>query len=148
MRSPHFLFAYLLSGFATLWGASSHAQVNPDQTLGAESSVVILGLEVRGELGDVIEGGATRGENLFHSFSEFNIGQSERVFFYSPEGISNILSRVTGSRTSNIDGILGTVGESDAALFLMNPNGIVFGENASLDVQGAFTATTAAGIRL
>lgn len=147
MRSSRFLFACLLSSFAAFWEAPSYAQINPDQTLGEESSIVAPEL-VGEDSADVIRGGAARGENLFHSFSEFNIGQSERVYFYSPEGTSNILSRVTGSSISDINGTLGTTGESDAALILMNPNGIVFGENASLDVQGAFTATTAEGIQL
>ncbi|NEO42033.1 MAG: filamentous hemagglutinin N-terminal domain-containing protein [Moorea sp. SIOASIH] len=83
------------------------AQITPDQTLGNESSVVTPNLTIRGEPGDLIEGGAVRGSNLFHSFQDFNVGQLQRVYFANPAGIENILSRVTGSNISNILGTLG-----------------------------------------
>lgn len=90
---------------------------------------------------DLIEGGARRDSNLFHSFSEFNINNGQRVFFANPAGVDRILSRVTGNTQSNILGTLGVLGNAD--LFLLNPNGIVFGPNARLDVWGSFLATTA-----
>ncbi|NET83680.1 MAG: filamentous hemagglutinin N-terminal domain-containing protein, partial [Moorea sp. SIO1F2] len=117
------------------------AQITPDQTLGNESSVVTPNLTIRGEPGDLIEGGAARGSNLFHSFQDFNVGQLQRVYFANPAGIENILSRVTGSNISNILGTLGVDG--GANLFLLNPNGIVFGQNARLDIAGSFFASTA-----
>ncbi|EGJ34484.1 MULTISPECIES: filamentous hemagglutinin N-terminal domain-containing protein [Moorena] len=117
------------------------AQITPDQTLGNESSVVTPNATIRGEPGDLIEGGAARGSNLFHSFQDFNVGQLQRVYFANPAGIENILSRVTGSNISNILGTLGVDG--GANLFLLNPNGIVFGQNARLDVAGSFFASTA-----
>lgn len=109
------------------------AQIVPDATLGAEQSVVTPT--------DRIEGGALRGANLFHSFQEFNVGEGQRVYFANPEGIENILSRITGGNISNILGTLGV--EGTANLFLLNPNGIVFGENARLDIDGSFVASTA-----
>ncbi|NET63517.1 MAG: filamentous hemagglutinin N-terminal domain-containing protein, partial [Moorea sp. SIO1G6] len=117
------------------------AQITPDQTLGNFSSVVTPNATIRGEPGDLIEGGAARGSNLFHSFQDFNVGQLQRVYFANPAGIENILSRVTGSNISNILGTLGVDG--GANLFLLNPNGIVFGQNARLDVAGSFFASTA-----
>lgn len=104
---------------------------------------------------DTIRGGAIRGSNLFHSFQEFNIGSENGAYFYSPNAeIQNILARVTGRNPSEILGILGTrvfdgnaLTSSNANLFLINPKGIVFGENARLDVGGSFVATTADGIR-
>ncbi|NEP51081.1 MAG: filamentous hemagglutinin N-terminal domain-containing protein, partial [Moorea sp. SIO3C2] len=116
------------------------ADIVPDGTLGNESSVVIPNTTVRGEIGDVIEGGATRGANLFHSFQEFNVGELQRVYFANPSGIENILTRVTGSNISNILGTLGVDGPGN--LFLLNPNGIVFGSQAKLDVAGSFFAST------
>lgn len=112
------------------------AQLTPDDTLGREKSVVTP-QDVR----DLIEGGAIRDSNLFHSFLEFSVNQGQQVYFANPEGIVNILTRVTGNNISNILGTLGVDG--GANLFLVNPNGIVFGENASLDVSGSFLATTA-----
>ena len=112
------------------------AQVIPDRTLGPESSIV------QNRSGtQQVGGGAMRGRALFHSFSMFNIGAGDRTYFESPEGISMIFSRVTGKEISTIDGTLGVSGKAD--LFLMNPNGVVFGKNASLDVQGSATFTTA-----
>ncbi len=147
MRNSRLILVCLLASFTSILGLPARAQLVPDQTLGTESST-ISNTDINGLPADLIEGGATRGANLFHSFSEFNVNEAQRVYFESPAGIDSILSRVTGSNFSDINGLLGTTGESNAALILMNPNGIVFGENASLDVQGAFTATTATGVQL
>ncbi|NEO92801.1 MAG: filamentous hemagglutinin N-terminal domain-containing protein, partial [Moorea sp. SIO3G5] len=98
-------------------------------------------VQVKGALADLIEGGATRGENLFHSFAEFNVGELQRVYFANPSGIQTILTRVTGGNISNILGTLGVDGPAN--LFLLNPNGIVFGHKARLDVAGSFVASTA-----
>ncbi|MFW5666083.1 MAG: filamentous hemagglutinin N-terminal domain-containing protein, partial [Coleofasciculus sp.] len=131
--------AWLLSH----WTTPTVAQVIPDSTLGVEQSVVTPDVIIQGFSADQIDGGAIRGANLFHSFSEFNVGEGQRVYFANPTGIDNILSRVTGTDLSDILGTLGVNG--GANLFLINPNGIVFGKNAQLDVQGAFVASTAEG---
>ncbi|MEW6493953.1 MAG: filamentous hemagglutinin N-terminal domain-containing protein [Cyanobacteriota bacterium] len=117
------------------------AQITPDATLGNESSRVTPNPNVRGLPAELIQGGATRGVNLFHSFTEFNVGNGQRVYFANPVGIENILSRVTGNNLSNILGTLGVDG--GASLFLLNPNGIIFGQNARLDIAGSFVASTA-----
>ncbi|WP_158069541.1 two-partner secretion domain-containing protein [Moorena bouillonii] len=116
-------------------------QITPDNTLGNESSVVTPNVNVKGNLADLIEGGAIRESNLFHSFSDFNVGEMGRVYFANPAGIENILSRVTGTNVSNILGTLGVLG--NANLFLINPNGIVFGPNSRLDLGGSFFGSTA-----
>ncbi|MFN6479723.1 S-layer family protein [Nostoc sp. DedQUE07] len=117
------------------------AQITPDGTLGNNSSKVTPNVNIKGSAADRIDGGAIRGTNLFHSFQEFNVGELQRVYFANPTGISNILTRVTGSNISNILGTLGVNG--NANLFLINPNGILFGNNARLDVAGSFVASTA-----
>ncbi len=132
-------FAITLTNLAVV--PSAKAQLIPDRTLGAENSVVTP-QGVR----DLIEGGARRGSNLFHSFQEFNVGNIQQVYFANPSGIANILTRVTGN---NISQILGTLGVDGAAnLFLINPNGIIFGSGARLDISGSFVASTADGIKL
>ena len=127
--------------------AVAQSQIIPDETLGAERSQVIPnfnGLPV-----EVINGGAIRGANLFHSFGEFNVAPGRGAYFFSPNTtIQNILARVTGGNPSQILGTLGTFGNSNPNLFLINPNGIIFGSGASLDVGGSFVGTTANAVRL
>ncbi|WAN69785.1 S-layer family protein [Moorena producens JHB] len=116
-------------------------QITPDNTVGNERSVVTPNVDVNGNLADLIEGGAIRESNLFHSFQDFNVAEFGRVYFANPAGIENILSRVTGGNVSNILGTLGVLG--NANLFLINPNGIVFGPNSILDIGGSFFGSTA-----
>ncbi|MEH1813593.1 MAG: filamentous hemagglutinin N-terminal domain-containing protein [Nostoc sp.] len=117
------------------------AQLTPDNSLGKERSQVIP----FDQKNDIIDGGAARGTNLFHSFQDFNVGEGQGVYFANPEGITNIFSRVTGGNSSNIFGTLGVLG--NANLFLLNPNGILFGKNAQLDMQGSFVGTTASSVK-
>ncbi|MDY6900602.1 MAG: filamentous hemagglutinin N-terminal domain-containing protein, partial [Cyanobacteriota bacterium] len=118
---------------------SAKAQLVPDDSLGKESSRVNPSVER-----DLIEGGAIRNNNLFHSFKEFNVNPNQKVYFSNPDNITNILTRVTGSNASKIFGTLGVNG--NANLFLINPKGIIFGENSKLDIKGSFSATTAESI--
>jgi filamentous hemagglutinin family protein len=97
--------------------------------------------QVGGTIADLIQGGATRSPNLFHSFVQFNVAEGQQVYFANPNGINTILGRVTGVDASEILGTLGVDGGAD--LFLLNPNGIVFGPNAQLEIAGSFTASTA-----
>ncbi|KOP26168.1 hypothetical protein AMR41_12995 [Hapalosiphon sp. MRB220] len=116
------------------------AQINPDNSLGTESSIVNPDV-IKGIPSDRIDGGAKRGSNLFHSFKDFNVDANRPVYFSNPADIANIITRVTGGNPSNILGKLGVLG--NANLFLLNPKGIYFGPNASLDLGGSFFGTTA-----
>lgn len=120
------------------------AQIVPDGTLGSEGSIVTPGLELDGRILDRIDGGAIRDANLFHSFSEFNVGTLQQVYFANPAGIDRILTRITGENLSTISGTLGVLGDAD--LFFLNPNGIIFTDSAILDLNGSFIASTADSI--
>lgn len=114
------------------------AQIVPDNTAG---TVVTPNRLVDGLPATLIEGGTSQGANLFQSFTDFNVDTGQRVYFANPATVENILSRVTGGAISNIDGLLGVNG--DANLFLLNPNGVIFGPNTRLDINGSFTTSTA-----
>ncbi len=94
-----------------------------------------------------ISGGqlSNNGTNLFHSFSQFGVNSNQTSNFLSNPSIQNILGRITSGNPSIINGLIQVVG-GNSNLFLMNPAGIVFGPNASLNVPAAFTATTATSI--
>ncbi|MFN6481928.1 filamentous hemagglutinin N-terminal domain-containing protein [Nostoc sp. DedQUE02] len=132
---------------------AQQSNIVPDNTLGAESSQIIGNFQ--GQPIEVITGGAIRQINLFHSFGEFNVSADRGAYFFIPNAdIQNVLARVTGGNRSEILGKLGTfqiingsIAGSNANLFLINPNGIIFGQNASLDVQGSFMGTTANGVQ-
>lgn len=112
----------------------AHAQVMPDNTL----STTVTSPDNQNF---VIENGDRTGNNLFHSFSEFSIPTNGSANFNNATDIETIFSRVTGTNASNIDGLIQTKG--NVSLFLLNPNGILFGPNARLDINGSFFGTTA-----
>ncbi|MEM6714040.1 MAG: filamentous hemagglutinin N-terminal domain-containing protein, partial [Cyanobacteria bacterium P01_C01_bin.147] len=143
--NPHYWLTIPLISIAVFPGAAL-AQLTPDASLGSESTLVTPDVLVQGTPADLVEGGAIRGENLFHSFSDFNVETLQRIYFANPAGIETILTRITGGNASNIDGLLGVDGLAD--LYLLNPNGIAFGPNAQLDIRGSFFVSTAEGWEL
>jgi filamentous hemagglutinin family protein len=86
------------------------------------------------------------GQNLFHSFSSFDIVGGDSATFTGSNGIRNVVSRVTGGNYSTIDGTLRSTIQG-ANLYFLNPWGVVFGPNASLDVKGSFHVSTADYLR-
>jgi filamentous hemagglutinin family protein len=121
--------------------AVSQAQITLDGSLGPRRPLSGPHYTIPAVVGQI------RGPNLFHSFGEFTIHTGESATFTGSSSIANILGRVTGGQQSVIDGLLRSA-IPGGNLFLLNPSGVLFGPNASLDVSGSFHISTADYLRL
>src|SRR2546422_8246296 len=114
----------------------------PQQILPGPNSTFTIGAN----LGTLSNPG--KPSNLFHSFQTFNLAKGERALFTVgsvplPPGtqINNVISRVTGG-ASTIDGtIQSTI--PNANFYLLNPSGVLFKENARINVPASFHVSTA-----
>jgi len=120
-----------------------HAQITLDGTVGSPGKSDLHGpdYDIRAEYG------TQAGANLFHSFQQFSIHSGESATFTGPDSVRNIISRVTGGETSWIDGRLASA-IPDADMYFLNPAGVMFGPNASLDLGGSFRVSTADYLRM
>jgi len=125
---------------ATLAPAFACAQIATDGTLGAATALAGPNFAIPASLG------RQAGANLFHSFATFGVPTGGSATFSGPAGVGNVISRVTGGSASSIDGTLRST-IAGANLFLINPSGILFGPNASLDLTGSFHASTASYLK-
>ena len=134
---PHLVAGLVI--LQSLTPSPSLSQLRPDDSLPENSRLVPEGNQIR------IEGGTVRGDTLFHSFQEFSIPESLEVHLDNAPNLETIITRVTGSDLSQLDGHLSANGTAN--LILINPNGIHFGDNARLSIGGAFLGTTAEQIQ-
>ena len=143
----------------------SQAQVPPITPSGLHTQVsdpIAVGGQTQYDIrGGTRPGGGT---NLFHSFGDFSVPTNNIANFLNAGSIdlnghvldsnlptSNILGRVTGGDPSAIFGMIQTNGPNGfgtANLFLINPNGFLFGPGATVNVRGIVTFTTADYLRL
>jgi filamentous hemagglutinin family protein len=143
-----FALLYGLAGGLIFWAGwliksdRAMADLIPDRTLPQPSRVTLAGRRA------IITDGTRRGRNLFHSFREFSVAPGGSASFQGIDPtVTNVFARVTGRNSSRIHGLIETLDSSgqisSANLFLLNPNGILFGNNAALRIGGSFIATTA-----
>ncbi|MUG91656.1 filamentous hemagglutinin N-terminal domain-containing protein [Scytonema sp. UIC 10036] len=140
-------YVYHLITISLVWNtplpARAQTQITPDGSLPTNIN------NNGGGVYEITGGGQpNKGTNLFHSLKDFSIKLGDTARFVHPQGIENIITRITGGLPSQINGTIQTLieGTTDigrANLFLINPSGIIFGENARLDIGGSFFATTA-----
>ena len=159
----HLYLAIQVLSFLLLWlpclSSSSQAQVQPPPITSSGLNTVVT---TNGTVHSIT--GGTRpdgGPNLFHSFGDFNVPNNNLANFLNAGSVdlagnplaahlptSNILGRVTGGNISNIFGTIQTTDFRNANLFLMNPAGFLFGPNATVNVGGMVSFTTADYLRL
>jgi filamentous hemagglutinin family protein len=134
---PRLLPVLLLAAGAN----SGSAQIVLDGTFGTSGALTGPQYAVTADLG------LTRGGNLFHSFARFDLKAGDVAAFTGPVGLQNILNRVTGGGPSTIDGTIRSE-VAGANFFFINPNGVMFGPGAVVDVSGSFAASTANYLKL
>jgi filamentous hemagglutinin family protein len=127
-------------GLLLLAGGEARAQVVLDGTAGPAGALAGPDFRIGAELG------TRSGRNLFHSFERFGLRSGESATFSGPDAIRHVVGRVTGGDRSEVDGTLRST-IPGAALWLINPAGVLFGPNASLDLQGSFHVSTADELR-
>ncbi len=130
-----------INGIGISLAIANHAGAEPIMSDGTLSTKVTSA----DHLNFTISNGNQVGNNLFHSFSQFSIPTGGSVIFNNLPNIENVISRVTGNSISQIDGLIRN--NTNANLFLINPNGIIFGPNASLNINGSLIVSTANGIK-
>ncbi|MFK5970134.1 MAG: filamentous hemagglutinin N-terminal domain-containing protein [Candidatus Marithrix sp.] len=136
MKKNIFIFIFITS----IFNINTSAEIVLDGSLGTNSILTGPNYDINADLGQQY------GSNLFHSFHSFNLNNTESATFFGSDNVNNIISRVTGGNPSNIDGLIRST-IPDANMYFINPNGIMFGPNARLDIQGSFHATTADYLR-
>lgn len=156
MRLPSYSLLFAFAVFNVVWHSSAVAQ----SIVPIDSAVTTVTPTDALESGEtlLIEGGSSSGDGaaLFHSFSEFGVATGTEVFFLVPEADTTeaLIVGISGNSPSFINGIIGltdsasVLGELTAPvdLFLLNPNGILLGENARIDISGSLSLTTATGL--
>jgi filamentous hemagglutinin family protein len=136
-------FLTLTSVVATTQTAQAQTYQPTNRTPVADQT---LGTQVSGTGNNFdITGGLSKGQTLFHSFTDFSVPTNGQANFLNPVGNRDIITRVTGNLFSDINGLVNTNG---ANFFLINPSGIVFGPNAQLNVGKAFVGSTANSLDL
>jgi filamentous hemagglutinin family protein len=126
---------FFASGAVSAQHITIDGRLSPAQTLAGPNYTIgaTLGKQVGG--------------NLFQSFGIFGLAQGESATFTGPTTVTNVVGRVTGGSTSSINGaIQSTI--PGANVYLINPAGIVFGPNATVNVSGSFHASSADYLRM
>ena len=121
----------------------ANAEIQTDQSFGNARSIESVNNVYI--IDDIL--GFQKGTNLFHSFESFNLESGKTALFSGPTNVERIITRVTGGKSSSINGTISS-SINGADLFFLNPNGVLFGENAQLKIDGSFYVSTADYLQL
>jgi filamentous hemagglutinin family protein len=102
------------------------------------------GGQVTGGSGTITQGGSTTtisqsSQNLFLNWQTFNIAPQETVDFVQPNASAIAVNRIVGTNGSTILGHL----DANGQVYLINPNGVIFGKGAQVNVGGLVASTLA-----
>ena len=154
-RHPLLPFALLfISSSCLTIPCSAQTTITPTAGFGSGGMITTTGMTGAQTVTIPANAGVQSGANLFHSFSQFDVGQGDTAMF-TPTGstaaINNIIARVYSPGASSINGnvtVSNTGNFAGANLFLINPNGVIFGKNSSVSVPGDFVVSTANYVKL
>jgi filamentous hemagglutinin family protein len=135
------LFRPLLTCLAVFCAESVFGGVAVDKSFGPARALPGPNFMIPANLGRQVGG------NLFQSFSQFDLTNAQSATFTGPANVQNILSRVTSGSPSSIDGAVNSQIQG-ANLFFLNPAGVMFGQNAQINVTGSFAVSTANYLKL
>lgn len=134
---PLFCLAALLAAPAAAQVADVPTSIQPDIAPGRGLGTTVT---VNGST-YTVDGGTRAGANLFHSFADFSLGSADRAAWVhsggNPASIANVVNRVTGGNPSAIFGEIDSTAIPNADFYFINPAGIVFGLNATVNVPAA-----------
>ncbi len=134
-------YCYLMGFIILLYVMNTSAEITLDGSWGRNDALIGPQFDISAELGKQV------GNNLFHSFTHFNLHVGDTATFSGPEHIEHIISRVTGGTPSTLEGTLrATIPQAD--MYFINPAGIILGEQARLEVPGAIHLSTADVLQL
>ncbi len=134
-----FSLFFVFTLFSSVSGV--RADITTDGSLGPAVNLSGPEYEIAADLGK------QAGGNLFHSFGKFGLDSGESATFTGPDSVRNVISRISGGNPSYIDGLIRSA-ITGADFFFLNPSGMMFGPNASLDISGSFHFSTADYLRM
>jgi filamentous hemagglutinin family protein len=117
-------------------------QLVRDGSVGPNASFQPSGVAGVYEIGEVLGERPGGGSNLFHSFELFDVGAGDTALFTAGFPTDHVITRVTGGFRSDIAGTIAS-DIPGADVWLLNPDGVLFGKDAELDVQGGFRVSSA-----
>lgn len=129
-RRGRFGFALVAAAGLSTGLACGTAQANPDP----DDATIAAGTAIFDSNGNLLQ--ITTSDMTILDWLSFNIGVGDTVQFIMPDSTSRVLNRISGAAPTTIDGTLLANGQ----VFLVNPSGIVFGENAVVNAGSLYAA--------